>query len=103
MTSKIHASQLLGILVFLTGLPHALSAPAKRISFNNDIRPILLKNCTACHGGVKQAGNVSFLYRHQALGKVSAAVEGPDAFRIDHRRSCRLSTLDISSGYRIHL
>ena len=42
---------------------------AAPISFNEQIRPILNKNCTACHGGVKQAGEVSFIYRDQALGK----------------------------------
>jgi hypothetical protein len=37
------------------------------ISFNQHIRPILNKNCTGCHGGVRQQGNVSFIYREQAL------------------------------------
>lgn len=40
-----------------------------KIDFNEQIRPILNKNCTSCHGGVKQAGEVSFVYREQALGK----------------------------------
>src|SRR5688572_8929156 len=42
---------------------------AQRIDFNRDIRPILNQNCTSCHGGVKQAGEVSFIYREEALGK----------------------------------
>ena len=32
-----------------------------RIVFNQSIRPIFTKHCTACHGGVKEAGDVSFV------------------------------------------
>ncbi len=39
------------------------------VDFAHDIRPILNGNCTACHGGVKEAGEVSFIYRELALGK----------------------------------
>ncbi|WP_111979567.1 PSD1 and planctomycete cytochrome C domain-containing protein [Algibacillus agarilyticus] len=41
----------------------------KKISFNNDIRPILNKSCTGCHGGVGKQSNVSFIYREEALGR----------------------------------
>ena len=33
------------------------------MDFNAQIRPILNQNCTACHGGVKAAGDISFVYR----------------------------------------
>lgn len=39
------------------------------IDFAHDVRPILNAKCTACHGGVKEAGEVSFIYRDKALGK----------------------------------
>ncbi len=48
----------------------ALSLPlAAEVDFSRDIRPLLNKHCTACHGGVKEAGEVSFIYRELALGK----------------------------------
>jgi hypothetical protein len=39
----------------------------KEIDFNADIRPILNKNCIVCHGGVKQSGEFSLLFRDDAL------------------------------------
>lgn len=46
------------------------AAPASRpIDFNAHIRPILNQNCTSCHGGVKSAGEVSFVYR-DVVGKI---------------------------------
>ena len=41
----------------------------EEVDFNRDVRPLLTKNCTTCHGGVKMAGEVSFLYREDVLGK----------------------------------
>jgi hypothetical protein len=37
-----------------------LNAQAE-VDFSSDIQPVLNEHCTSCHGGVKQAGNVSFL------------------------------------------
>ena len=50
----------------------AASSPAaadeRPISFDDDIRPIFAQHCVACHGGVKQAGGLSFVYQDNVLG-----------------------------------
>lgn len=48
--------------------PLSTDAPMpSRVSFNDHIRPIFAGHCVACHGGVKQASGVSFVYREKAL------------------------------------
>lgn len=56
-------------------------ASPSEVRFNDHIRPIFNKHCTACHGGVKQAGDVSFAYRDQVLPPDGWIVEpgDPDA------------------------
>ena len=39
-----------------------------RVAFNLHIRPIFTANCTACHGGVKKAGGVSFVIEEDVKG-----------------------------------
>ena len=45
------------------------SARAAEMDYNRDIRPLFSQHCTACHGGVKAAGGISFVYREKALAK----------------------------------
>jgi len=40
---------------------------AQEISFTRDIRPLLNEHCMDCHGGVKQAGDLSFKYRSKVF------------------------------------
>jgi hypothetical protein len=42
------------------------------IDFNAQIRPIINTKCIACHGGVKQAGGFSLLFREDALGNTES-------------------------------
>ncbi|MEM9328287.1 MAG: DUF1553 domain-containing protein, partial [Bacteroidota bacterium] len=41
----------------------------RKVDFNAEVRPILNKNCIACHGGVKQSGGFGMVFRANALGK----------------------------------
>ena len=69
---------LMAILVQLTAVN---SLAQTTVDFNRDVRPIFNKHCTACHGGVKQAGDVSFTYRDRVLPPDGWIVEpgDPDA------------------------
>lgn len=69
--STLKLSLLLGTLV-ATEAPAALFGRGEKaapVEFNRDIRPLFAKHCTACHGGVKAAGKISFLYRDKALAE----------------------------------
>ena len=46
---------------------HPLLAAEATVDFNTDVRPIFNRYCTSCHGGVKQAGDVSLIYRDRVL------------------------------------
>ncbi|GAB3952712.1 hypothetical protein GCM10028805_35130 [Spirosoma harenae] len=39
----------------------------KRVDYNTQVKPLLNKNCIACHGGVKKASGFSLLFKHEAL------------------------------------
>ena len=46
------------------------------VDFARDIRPLFNKNCVGCHGGVKRAGKISFIYRDVVVA-TNAADEKP--------------------------
>lgn len=46
--------------------------PAPKIDYSVQVKPILNKNCISCHGGVKQQGGFSLLFREEALGNTKS-------------------------------
>ncbi len=40
---------------------------SNEVDFNTQVKPILNKHCVACHGGVKKAANMSFLFSQEAI------------------------------------
>lgn len=45
---------------------------SEKISYNQHIRPIFNAKCITCHGGIKQSGGFSLLFREDALGKAKS-------------------------------
>ncbi len=45
------------------------SCKQSEVSFNDHIKPLLNKECVACHGGIKKAGGLSLLYRDAAIAR----------------------------------
>ena len=62
-------SMLVASAFFAAKSPAWSAAASPQVEFNRDIRPLFAKHCTACHGGVKTAGKISFLYRDKALAE----------------------------------
>ncbi|MCE6990689.1 DUF1553 domain-containing protein [Dyadobacter sp. CY323] len=60
------------------------------IDYNSQVKPILNKHCMGCHGGVKKAGDVSFLFEHEMLepgksGKIPVVRGDADASEMMRR------------------
>lgn len=60
------------LLIITVIVVFILSSSQSRIDFNTQIKPIINKNCIACHGGVKQQAELSFLFRSEALKKTKS-------------------------------
>lgn len=60
------------LLVATAAALYFLLPTKSKIDFNAQVKPILNKNCIACHGGVKQQSNFSLLFREEALQKAKS-------------------------------
>ena len=60
----------IGLLVIASSFLYVTRRPP--VDFTADVKPIINKNCITCHGGVKQKGGFSLLFREEALGKTES-------------------------------
>ncbi len=56
-----------GLMLLLSAFSWKDNWLGHKIDYNTEVKPILNKNCIGCHGGVKKAGDVSFLFEHEML------------------------------------
>src|SRR3954470_5706837 len=67
---------------------------SQKVDYSTQVKPIINKNCIICHGGVRAKGNLSFLFRDQALAKTKdgkyAIIPGDP----DHSEMMRRITLN---------
>lgn len=54
------------MLIFILGTKH------HPIDFTSQVKPVINKNCITCHGGVRQKGGFSLLFREEALAKLKS-------------------------------
>ena len=62
------------ILLGIFGYAFLLSGD--NVDFNTEVKPLLNKKCISCHGGVKQKGGFSLLFREEALAKGASGRPG---------------------------
>ena len=56
-----------GVLALLVAVVIVFGGRHDEVDFNADVRPLFNQRCITCHGGVKQAGEFSVLFRSEAL------------------------------------
>ncbi len=73
------------VVAFLVSSVTRLYAEPERVDFSSQIRPLLNKHCTSCHGGVKQASDLSFIYEQQVLDSGIIEPGNPQESELLHR------------------
>ncbi len=60
------------VFVLLLAVQACSPIEQREVDFNAEVKPILNKNCLACHGGVRKNGGVSFLFEEEAMQAVKS-------------------------------
>ncbi|RZK72134.1 MAG: DUF1549 domain-containing protein, partial [Pedobacter sp.] len=59
-------------LIVIAVIAFSIFNTEEQIDFNSQVKPILNKKCISCHGGVKQQGGFSVLFREEAVAKTQS-------------------------------
>lgn len=66
----------------------------QKVDFNTQVKPILNKQCIACHGGVKKTSGFSLLFRHEAIAPAKSGKPAIVPGNADASEMIRRLTLD---------
>jgi Protein of unknown function (DUF1553)/Protein of unknown function (DUF1549)/Planctomycete cytochrome C/Carbohydrate binding module (family 6) len=80
-------------ILILSGLIFIISTNRKPIDFTTQVKPIINRNCITCHGGVRQKGGFSLLFREEALAKTKSGKLAIIPGDPDHSEMIRRVTL----------
>src|SRR6476619_3242894 len=71
---RLLSSRLIVIAIFIivTACSFVYLTHNSLIDFTTEVKPIINKNCISCHGGVRQKGGFSLLFREDALAKTKS-------------------------------
>src|SRR5213592_129170 len=64
------------------------------VDFTTQVKPIINKYCITCHGGVRQKGGFSLLFREEALAKTKSGKRAIIPGDADHSEMMRRITLN---------
>jgi len=78
---------IISVLIFI------ISTRQKSIDFTTQVKPIINRNCITCHGGVRQKGGFSLLFREEALAKTKSGKLAIIPGDPDHSEMIRRITL----------
>jgi hypothetical protein len=74
----LRSSKLLVVAIFIIVIACSFVFLTQRshVDFTTQVKPIINKSCITCHGGVRQKGGFSLLFREEALAKIESGKFG---------------------------
>ncbi|TWF39766.1 cytochrome c [Chitinophaga polysaccharea] len=92
-----YSTRRIAVFLAITGSAGIILAAChsqKKVDFSTEVKPILNKHCISCHGGVKQSGGFSVLFREEAMGNTHsgkpAIIPGhPEKSEFIRRLTCK--------------